>query len=111
MKSQPGERIITAYANCVSLPGEYNQLISVIVMDLRGDLREECLQKSEQTEDMKLLYWTSNVAHISMTNLVISIYEKPAKKEEWEQKIPMDKQTSDNIINILTGKNNDPHPD
>lgn len=48
--------------------GWTNTPIWVIIKDINGDIREECLQPDEQTRDMRLLFDVLLTAHNAMIN-------------------------------------------
>ena len=63
------ERIVTAWAESASGPGWANAPVWYLVKtDIGYDVR--CIQPSEQTRDMVLLYRLSQEAHLSMTAAV-----------------------------------------
>lgn len=50
------DRIVCAYARPANGPGWANAPLWVVVKDKDGKLQERCLQPSEQTREMQLLY-------------------------------------------------------
>jgi hypothetical protein len=67
---EPGDHIITAYAEPASGPGWSNSPVWVIVQGVNGKMRRECIQPLEQTGPMSILYNVSSAAHASMTQAV-----------------------------------------
>ena len=61
------DTVLTAYAEPAKGPGWANAPIWVIVRDADDNLRQECIQPSEQTEDMLTLYAFSALLHGRMT--------------------------------------------
>lgn len=72
-KLAKGEHIVTAFAETASGPGWSNTPIWIIVQDANGSLRRECLQPDEQSEWMRWLYTTSEVAHVAMSKAVAQL--------------------------------------
>jgi hypothetical protein len=70
MKLAKNERIVTAFAERASGPGWSNQPLWVIVRDGDQNLRMECLQPSEQSGEICLLYNTSEATHCAMVAAV-----------------------------------------
>ena len=60
------DRVICAYAEPASGPGWANRPVWVIVQETTGRLRQECLQPSEQTERIRVLYAISAQVHGQM---------------------------------------------
>lgn len=74
-----GETVVTAFAERASGPGWANSPIWVIVRDLNGNLRQECLQPEEQTAEMAVLFRLSEAAHEAMTSAVLTALAPRAK--------------------------------
>jgi hypothetical protein len=70
MKLEPGERIVCAYAEPASGPGVSNKPLWVVVREVGGKLREECLQPEEQTTPILYLYGTAYEVHKAMLSAV-----------------------------------------
>ena len=70
LKLNPGDYIITTYAQPASGPGWGNTPVWVLVKGADGKIREECLQPDQQTRDMVLLYPYSARAHRDMCSAV-----------------------------------------
>ncbi|VVE33885.1 hypothetical protein [Pandoraea commovens] len=68
LKLAKTDRIVTAYAEPAHGPGWANSPVWLIVRDGNGNLRQECLQRSELSADMHTLYRVSAAAHIEMTS-------------------------------------------
>ncbi|WP_159086656.1 hypothetical protein [Burkholderia sp. NRF60-BP8] len=67
LKIGKDERVITAFAEPAAGPGWSNQPIWVIVRDVNGQIRQECIQPEQQTYEMMLLYRASHELHSAMT--------------------------------------------
>lgn len=72
---RPGEHVVCAFAERAAGPGWANAPIWVIVRDVNGEMRLECLQPIEQTNEMLVLYNVSNEVH----GLMKSLAEKALK--------------------------------
>ena len=70
MKLESTDAIVTAYAEHCSGPGWSNSPVWVIVRDLQGNLRQECIQMRDQTAEMRVLFDSSVAAHVGMCELV-----------------------------------------
>jgi len=70
MKIEKNEYIITAFAQGASGPGWANTPIYIVVQDIYGKIRTECLQPTEQTPEMWAIYKYSNLAHCDMVRAV-----------------------------------------
>ena len=68
-----GETIITAYAESAAGPGWANRPIWIIVRDVNGRIREECLQPGDQTIETNILYTICAAAHRAMVIAVEKI--------------------------------------
>ena len=79
MHLNQGDIIITAYAESCAGPGWANTPIWVIVRDLEGKMRLDCLQPDEQTHDMRLLYRLSEAAHQAMLNAIEKVCVEPKR--------------------------------
>lgn len=65
------DHVVAAWAESASGPGYRNSPLWVLVRSqLDGVYRVECLQPSEQTNEMMMLYAVSQVAHLEMTDAV-----------------------------------------
>ena len=71
MKLAEGDSIVTAYAEAASGPGWTNSPVWVIVRDINGKLRQECLQPDEQSDEIRLLYPLSSNLHGMMIKAVV----------------------------------------
>lgn len=70
MNIKKGESIIIAWAESCSGPGWANQIVRVIIRKPDGELREDALQPTEQTNDMRALFSVSQAAAFSMVHAV-----------------------------------------
>lgn len=55
-----GEHVVCAFAERCAGPGWANAPVWVIVQDGNGSLRKECLQPSDQSDEMLVMYNVSN---------------------------------------------------
>ncbi len=67
---QKTDKVVTAWAEYVAGPGWANAPVWVIVCDINGRLREECIQPDEQTAEIRALFAVSAAAAASMTRAV-----------------------------------------
>lgn len=79
MKLEPGDTILTAYAEPASGPGWSNSPVWVVVQGREGKLRQECLQPNEQSEAMRILYAVSTAAHFGMLKAANALAKKGSK--------------------------------
>ena len=80
MKLAATEYIVTAYAQVADGPGWSNRPLWVVIKDrLDGSIRQDCIQPSEQTHEMHLLYEVSQVVHTAMTRVVEAAVVRPKK--------------------------------
>lgn len=56
MKIGKGEYLVTAWAEYCSGPGWSNQLINVIIKDINGKMRQDCLQPAEQSKSIRDMF-------------------------------------------------------
>ena len=70
MKLDKTDTIVTAWSQGFNGPGWSNRLVLVIVRDQFGKLREESLQRDEQSPDMHTLAAISEAAHHQMVGAV-----------------------------------------
>lgn len=70
MKLNPGDTIVTAYAQHASGPGWANQPVWVIVRDRSGDLREECIQPADQGHRTYVLYPVAAAMHRAFVSAI-----------------------------------------
>jgi len=73
-----GECVITAFGTHVSGPGWSNTPIWVIVRARDGRMREECIQPTAQTNEMREHFSYSALAHRNMTAAVVAAVKKEA---------------------------------
>ena len=65
------EHVVTAWAASAAGPGWANSPVWVLIRDMAdGSHRTECLQPDEQTDEIRLLYQFSALAHCQMTAAV-----------------------------------------
>jgi hypothetical protein len=64
------KRVVAAYAESAGGPGWGNTPIWVLVQDRDGTYTVDCIQPSDQTEEMVTLYRVSQAAHLAMTGAV-----------------------------------------
>lgn len=50
------DHIVTAFATYEAGPGWANSPLWIIIKDVNGQLREECLQPEEQSREIRLLF-------------------------------------------------------
>lgn len=72
-KLREGESVITAWCEGAAGPGWANSPVWYIVRDGDGRLRQECLQPSEQTRGLWLLYPIAASAHSRVVREVESV--------------------------------------
>jgi hypothetical protein len=75
MKLQPGEKVITAFAEEAHGPGWANCPIWVVVQTEKLHYRLTAIQPEDQTSQMRLLYNVSAHCHLAMTSIVNSEIE------------------------------------
>lgn len=75
-------RIVAAWAESASGPGWANAPVWVLVRERDGTLRLDCLQPSEQTHAMHLLYRVSACATAEMTAAVRAHLEAPTRRRK-----------------------------
>jgi hypothetical protein len=69
--------IVAAWAESASGPGWGNSPLWYLVKDnADGKYSVECLQPEDQTREMRLLYLTSQAAHLAMTHEVRKAVKK-----------------------------------
>jgi len=67
---EDGEHLVAAWGEKPSGPGWSNSLVCCLIKGADGKLREECLQKDEQTAQMLDLFPYSALAAADMTRAV-----------------------------------------
>ena len=70
-KLKDHEYIHTAYAESAAGPGWGNSPIWVVIQNMNGGIRIECIQPGDQTQEMYILYGTSQASHLAMKNAVL----------------------------------------
>lgn len=80
IKLKKGESVVTAFPTHEAGPGWANRPIWLIVRGADHVLREECLQPSEQTGEMALLFEICREAHTQMRNAVIAAISNGRKR-------------------------------
>ena len=76
MKLEPGDTILTAYAEPASGSGWSNSPVWVIVQGREGKLRQECLQPVDQPEAMRALYAVATAVHFGMLKVANALAKK-----------------------------------
>ena len=66
-----GDFIVAVRPERCAGPGWANAPIWVVVRDVVGALREECIQPEEQTKDMLLLFDVAHAAHSALLAAVM----------------------------------------
>ena len=74
------DHIVTAYAESASGPGWANAPVWVVVKDIDGKLRIECLQPNEQSAEIYSLYEISQATHSAMVSAVKSLPKRRVKQ-------------------------------
>jgi hypothetical protein len=71
VKLSKTEYVVTAYAERAAGPGWSNRPLWVVIRDsANGAIRQDCLQPSEQTDEMHLLYNISAEVHAQLKHAV-----------------------------------------